>query len=82
MVGLFDNVNFGETPKGTKAKSNQVHITTTLDIVSKVSQMRGINTEVSRTFNLAMEQAIIDVYNQFEKALADNKAKVVNKDKQ
>jgi hypothetical protein len=68
-MGLFDNVSFDKPVKTStgKAKIPQVHFTmSSFDIVRKVSEMRGINCEVSKALNTAVENYINTAYNDFQ----------------
>ena len=68
-MGLFDSVSFEKPVKTNtgKAKIPQVHFTmSNWDIVRKVSEMRGINCEVSKALSTAVEEYINTAYKDFE----------------
>ena len=78
---IFASVNFDKAAKSPKSKPTQIHISTTEDICEKVSQIRSINWGVSKAFNDAIVDRVLEVYNlpQFQKALAEQKVKVITK---
>lgn len=70
-MGLFDNTDFSEQAKGIKAKVPQIHITCADENTPvMLSEMRQVNSAISRKINDAVEKYVYEVYTEFQSAKA------------